>query len=524
MLQAADNRTSHHPGQDSELEHSSTNCERSRSELLSSLYDKFTQICQLEKRATAANPVFKAVLFGFTAMPDFALAIARQSPSAPLKELVRPYTQTTVNNETGLRLERISLKHLSLILDAAGSYSEQLRQRFVPDDMLGSARPVAPQPNLAEWSPPSETGQVSQRDAPTTIPKPLMADGNEQHLEQKLAALELKLHTVTAELVSTTQKNSILESTINALEQTLSDLRARRKLEIQSLEQEKAGALGMLTAAHAERDRALAQCSRLANEDEKLREKLKEQNEHLVALKRLAEPNNVALQNARANLQRIASENEGLKQSCTEVGVQLSQALSKLSQRDEVIADLQRQLAEETDSKAEKFSPAVDLNDSATPDADCTPDLSAAPTFTPSSPKEKAHSPEKEPSESITTEDAASPRTMENGNAPNQETGSPSHQPTGSQHGYLFEHLTQNKNEKGFDGFCEHSHPDYEATSALPGSAEKVEVLRRRAELELPLWHPNHATFESNAAGAPIETAKHQDSIALLIRRKLQAV
>lgn len=33
-------------------------------------------------------------------------------------------------------------------------------------------------------------------------------------------------------------------------------------------------------------------------------------------------------------------------------------------------------------------------------------------------------------------------------------------------------------------------------TDALPGTAEKIEVLTRRAELRLPLWHPADPRLE----------------------------
>lgn len=33
--------------------------------------------------------------------------------------------------------------------------------------------------------------------------------------------------------------------------------------------------------------------------------------------------------------------------------------------------------------------------------------------------------------------------------------------------------------------------PSFEATDEPPGSLAKIELLRRRVELGLPLWHPN---------------------------------
>lgn len=36
---------------------------------------------------------------------------------------------------------------------------------------------------------------------------------------------------------------------------------------------------------------------------------------------------------------------------------------------------------------------------------------------------------------------------------------------------------------------------DFLPTDALPGSAEKIEVLRQRNELGLPLWHPNDRIY-----------------------------
>jgi len=41
---------------------------------------------------------------------------------------------------------------------------------------------------------------------------------------------------------------------------------------------------------------------------------------------------------------------------------------------------------------------------------------------------------------------------------------------------------------------------EYEATQAMPGTAEKLEVLSRRVRKGLPLWHPNdRITFDGKS-------------------------
>lgn len=42
---------------------------------------------------------------------------------------------------------------------------------------------------------------------------------------------------------------------------------------------------------------------------------------------------------------------------------------------------------------------------------------------------------------------------------------------------------------------------EFQATEALPGSNEKLEVLARRVALGLPLWHPDdRRTFDDSVA------------------------
>lgn len=42
---------------------------------------------------------------------------------------------------------------------------------------------------------------------------------------------------------------------------------------------------------------------------------------------------------------------------------------------------------------------------------------------------------------------------------------------------------------------------DFEATDALPGSDEKREIIRKRLESRLPLWHPNDRTDFNGCVG-----------------------
>jgi hypothetical protein len=51
----------------------------------------------------------------------------------------------------------------------------------------------------------------------------------------------------------------------------------------------------------------------------------------------------------------------------------------------------------------------------------------------------------------------------------------------------LFETIEQTGNDEGFES-CES--PSFQGTAAAPGSLEKIEILRLRVELGLPLWHP----------------------------------
>ena len=43
---------------------------------------------------------------------------------------------------------------------------------------------------------------------------------------------------------------------------------------------------------------------------------------------------------------------------------------------------------------------------------------------------------------------------------------------------------------------------EFEATSAPAGSDEKIEILRRRVEMGLPLWHSNDRVDYSGLTGA----------------------
>ncbi|QDV12734.1 hypothetical protein CA51_26200 [Rosistilla oblonga] len=42
----------------------------------------------------------------------------------------------------------------------------------------------------------------------------------------------------------------------------------------------------------------------------------------------------------------------------------------------------------------------------------------------------------------------------------------------------------------------------YEPTAALPGSAEKLDVLQCRVQQGLPLWHPSDRRFYREEAGS----------------------
>ncbi len=44
--------------------------------------------------------------------------------------------------------------------------------------------------------------------------------------------------------------------------------------------------------------------------------------------------------------------------------------------------------------------------------------------------------------------------------------------------------------------------PDFEPTDAPAGSEEKIEVLRRRVELGMPLWHVNDRADYTGLTGA----------------------
>ena len=52
------------------------------------------------------------------------------------------------------------------------------------------------------------------------------------------------------------------------------------------------------------------------------------------------------------------------------------------------------------------------------------------------------------------------------------------------------------------EDFVPVSSNDFEATSAPAGSEDKIEELRRRVELGLPLWHDNDRMDYSGLTGA----------------------
>ncbi len=49
----------------------------------------------------------------------------------------------------------------------------------------------------------------------------------------------------------------------------------------------------------------------------------------------------------------------------------------------------------------------------------------------------------------------------------------------------------------------EHKSAEYDATRALPGTLEKLEVLSARVSQGLPLWHPNdRRSYDEGDSGA----------------------
>lgn len=52
------------------------------------------------------------------------------------------------------------------------------------------------------------------------------------------------------------------------------------------------------------------------------------------------------------------------------------------------------------------------------------------------------------------------------------------------------------------EDFAPEATDDFEATDAPAGSDEKIEILRRRVELGLPLWHDSDRVDYSGLTGA----------------------
>ena len=52
------------------------------------------------------------------------------------------------------------------------------------------------------------------------------------------------------------------------------------------------------------------------------------------------------------------------------------------------------------------------------------------------------------------------------------------------------------------EDFCPEASDDFECTDAPAGSDEKIEVLRRRVELGMPLWHDSDRADYSGLTGA----------------------
>lgn len=60
----------------------------------------------------------------------------------------------------------------------------------------------------------------------------------------------------------------------------------------------------------------------------------------------------------------------------------------------------------------------------------------------------------------------------------------------------VFEYLLEHGDDEGFEPNIDS--PEFSASVAMPGSDQKIEELRRRVELGLPLWHSDdRVTFDS---------------------------
>lgn len=504
-----------------------------REELLSTLLSHFSEIGQLEKRLADSNPAFNRILLGHDKMAESALAIALGSPNEAVRKLVREYTQSGREKESGLPLYRMNAQELGLLIAAAATYSQQLRQRAFPEATLKPSPSAPPPPSLGGWSPDGNVTPNSRRSDSNRNAEHPSDCGDASQPKASVADLRQQLEAATSQLDAITKNNIALELKKAALEQRL--LRAQEEIRDQkhaSKQQEGSltAARQMLELTRSERDQATTRSSKLAEQIEQLLKKLEERDSRIEALESIAGPQAKALRNARTTAKRIAKENEMLKQSCAQLDVQLSRTLSELLQRDALIESLRQQLLKKADGETARVTQVTDVNDSSIPRAEPAADLTeSAPSDLPA-PKKKINSQGNEPGVAPTeakvepvTEDSqpkhevalesAPPAQPKIDEALGQERDSPASLSADSHDQdsielrgpniNIFEHLKQYGRDDGFTIPLTRTHPDFQPTTALPGSAEKIEVLRRRLERRQELWHPDD--------GPEAPTAKFDD-------------